>query len=634
MTGTYLIGALFFLALLGWAFALMMLCRRISMGAALIGALSFMLLAAYTGVIVLGFMRPTAYALIFGGLGCLAFGYTALRRRELTVALPLYLAMCAAYALLTVNIVVCDHDSMSFWMRAVKELFTFDRFYIRALNPMYHTDYIPMSSALQYCVVRVFGWRDAYPLFVTFACVAASICAIAELPRKRLCGLFLGGALFYAMSVFHTNYVTPRTDIPMCALFTAGLCILFLRRAERASQLTPVILLAGALTGLKIYIGLLFALSVCLSALYRAMRERRAKSASARAYAVAAAVGLALVLFVHFSWSGIYNFSIDKASYDTAVIEGTQTGSAPVFSLSYLVKGNPRTSRLMDSLTPEALRAVGALIADTARVYVNSRLVWIWLFVAGASLLLSRRERSARADYVHMLVAMLITGAVFVLGLFGSYFVQAETFGAATTYLTDAILPLCWFSLLVAFEALSESPMRKLAPVTAALMLAGLLVLSTPGKWLYRWTSLPYYHYEEAKLATDFYYEAIPGELNEGDAGKTALLIDCSEGATYFSSMSGKTHAYQYYALPTYVTVYQYEYGSEESLSNLYYGTVVDGLKEYHANILILNVDDEAFWQRMCSLIPLPEDAPMKGVYDVTFADDGAPTFTPRAKQQ
>ena len=173
-------GALFWVFLLGWGMLWMLLRPRLRAGAALLCGFASMLFVSYAGAIVLGAMAATAYGVMIAGLGGLIAGSAAaamngrsMRKRLCTPGLAVYAVLAAALVYLSRDVLIQDHDSLSYWARAVKELFTFERLYIHADATMFHTDYIPMLASLQYAIVRVFGWQDAYLAFVPAACFAA-----------------------------------------------------------------------------------------------------------------------------------------------------------------------------------------------------------------------------------------------------------------------------------------------------------------------------------------------------------------------------------------------------------------------------------------------------------------------------
>ena len=178
----------YFASLLGWALLWMALIRPLKLGQALLCAVCGMLLTAYIGVIVLPLRQAAAWLLMAGGLAALAAGVLLLlmnrrqlRQRVLRPSLLVWLLLCAACLWALNGVRIEDHDSYSYWMRIVRELYTDGRFPIHMDTNMSHTDYFPMLAALQYCVVQVFGWQDAGLLMVIATIILASCLAVGDL---------------------------------------------------------------------------------------------------------------------------------------------------------------------------------------------------------------------------------------------------------------------------------------------------------------------------------------------------------------------------------------------------------------------------------------------------------------------
>ena len=103
-----------------------------------------------------------------------------------------------------------------YWARAVRELYVFDRFYIHGDATMFHMDYIPLLASLQYCVMRVFGWKDTYLLYVTFACIAASAAAMVDVSSRRLpVRIVTAVVLACAFLALGQSVLTTRADVPL-----------------------------------------------------------------------------------------------------------------------------------------------------------------------------------------------------------------------------------------------------------------------------------------------------------------------------------------------------------------------------------------------------------------------------------
>lgn len=602
-------GMLFYLSVLGWALGLMMISRRLKSGAALMCSVCGMLLVSFWGGIMLEWLIPTAYVLMIGGLVCLVPGVMMafanrcdLRRRLFTPGLLFYALASAWVMFFTYGQLVQDHDSLSFWARAVKELYTFDLFYIRPGINMYHMDYIPLMASLQYSIERVFGWQDAYMTYVPAVCCITGIAAMSDvLPKKRR-GLLVAVLTTLAFGAFGFHFSTLRADGPMLLLFTSAVICLFFKEEE--GTFLPVAFAASVLTGFKIYTGLMYAVLLAAGMLCVWLKKRKDRNLLWMLL-----VSIVLILALQFGWSIKYNASM-----------AAKNGA--VASFAQLMSGNPRTGALMDSINPDSIAQFKELAAHTFTVYGQSRLVWVWPFViAAVALVLIHREKRGAA--FAMLGLLLIAAVIYLGGLFASYFVQAETSGAAVNYLSTASAPLLIASVFLAVYLADGIA----GYVLIALMAAGMIALNPP--------VLPEREEPEytgfAGLAYNYYYDELDGILTEEDFEKRAILIDATYEGTGMSQ-SGKTHSYQYFALPMRVEepIY-FPYGDYIELD---YHFDAEELYERVANspseLLLLRMEDELYWEAVRDALGLwgDWDEPM-GVYDIT-REDGEVVFTMR----
>lgn len=609
-------GALFFFSLLGYALAGMVFLPRLRMGAALLCACCAMLFVSFYGVIVAGWMAPVAYALLYGGLGCLALGAAAgvadrrgLRKRVLCPGLALYAGLCLFFALCSRGSLIQDHDSLSFWARSVKELFTFDTFYIRAGSTMFHKDYIPLLASLQYCIVRVFGWQDAYLSYVPIACAAVCAAAVSDLFAKRWMGLAAGLLTVLGYRAFGFDATSLRADGPMCLLFAAALITLYGRRDDEATAFAPALCASAVLTGFKIYSGLLYAALLALAMIFQ-WRGLRKAGASSRAAGWMALCALLLVLIMEAAWSAKYNLCALRAA-------GAQATLGAVFA------GNPRTGKLLHAFTPKNMARFQSLAAGTWDMYRASKLGWMWLAWLPAAGLWLAAPAQRRRRSLGLAGWLLLAALIYVLGLFGSYFVQAETADAAASYLVTATVPLLVGALFLALW-LTETR----APVACVAFVLGAafpLMLSPP--------SLPSaeapQYVDVAALANGFYQDEIT--LLPEDAGKRAILIECTWEASQIKSQSGKTHAYGYFGLPVRVEEPLYFlYGDYTQLETFDGDALLERIQNDDAELLLMRVEDELYWEEICYALDLSYDeAQSIGVYEIDRSDGGC-TFTLR----
>lgn len=644
MPANELSGALFFPALLGYALCLMLLVPKLRPGPALLSAYCGMLFASFYGVILLQIMVPAAYALMLGGLGALAAGiaglcanWRGLRTRVLSSGCLVYVLGAFACILLTRGMQITAHDDLSYWARAAKELFTYDRFYIHMDSTMFHTDYIPLFASLQYCVTRVFGWQEAYLAYVTFAGVLASLCALADMTPSKGWGFALASLLAYGFTVYGFTYFQLRADGPMCMLFVAALLCLYAREGDDTAALLPTVSAAAILPGVKIYSGLLFGVVLAACLLWEGRRTSRSAKArgarSGRASRWAGSAALALIALLQLSWSGLYHHASAVAAYENASAVAAFTGEAfsgvrPVFSLADLFSGNPRNTALWNAFTPENLRYVGGLISDTLSSYLHSALPYALLFMLS---LLLVRDRNSRSRVAGSLAATLSASLLYLIGLFGSYFVQAETSGAALNYLNTASTPIVLVSLFYAVRAASGGRLKRRGLLLTALMTAGLLVLTPPAQWASRLT-VQTSDSNASALAREFFNEEIADQIEPQDAERHAMLIDCTYEASQIKSESGKTHAYHYYGAPLRLHVWQYPYGNYDALDFIDQEALWQALNQNRCELLILRVEDELYWDALRDALELEDSAEPIAVYDVR-RENGAISLKQRASQ-
>ena len=638
-------GSLFFLCILGYALLFMLFSPGLTAGGALLCSVCGMLFVSFYGCIMAGLMAPTAYVLLYGGLACLALGLVCalldkrgLRRRLLSPGL-LFFAVISVIAVLDARgSLIQDHDSLSYWARAVRELFTFERFYIHADATMFHQDYIPLMAALEYCIVRVFGWQDAYLYYVSAACIGASVAAVTDLlPKKRLAIPF-SVLLYCAFCTFGFRLLNLRSDSPMTAVFAAGLITLLARRDDRASAFLPAVCACAVLVGFKIYSGLMFAAVIALALIAECISLR--KKPALRTALVMTVVSIVLILCLQFGWSALYNVSKAQAAAGAAAAKAAylgqevQTGAAAV-GVGALLSGNPRTAQLLQSLTPEKIQKVLDMARTTMAGYAASSLIWAWPFVLAALALSLLSRSSGRGRAVKMIIFALIAGVIYVLGLFGSYFVQAETSGAANTYLQTATTPLMVVSVFLTMWLARE---KRSAPGFAVLcaMAVGMFIIAPPSYLLI--SSEPQQYESFAALANEFRTDVLDGQLAEEDHGKRALLIECSYGATQVKSPSGKTHAYAYFTLPLRMTEpLYYTYGDYTQLEEGIDGeALLNMIKSRRCELLILRIEDELYWDEIAYALDLygDWDGPI-GVYDIEYEpEDDSFTFSFRGGEE
>ncbi len=635
-------GVLFFVAVLGYAMLVMLAMPKMKAGHALLCSVCGMLCVAYYGVIIAGWMVPVAYVLMAGGLAGFAAGAVGAALNLRTLRLRLLSPGMLVFVLLSLFsiygsqfVLIQDHDSLSYWARAVKELYTFDRFYIHENATMFHTDYIPLMAALQYCVVRVFGWQDAYPTFVASVCIAASVAAVAETFKKHWVAVIMSVLFVYAYRLFGFGLHDMRADGPMLMVFTAGLLSLLSREDNSWTSLLPSLAVCAVLVGFKIYSGLMFAVVILLGLIVE-WRGAAKKKVSCRNLAIVTIVSAVLIIALQMSWSILYNYTTAAAEAEKIILRAEYAGntvseSDAAVSVGQLLSGNPRTAELMQSFTPEKIERFLALAGETLRTYVSSKLIWIWLFLIPVVALGALASREKRAAAIKTVILLIVAAFIYLMGLFGSYFVQAETAGAAMGYLSTASAPILIAALFL--TAWMGQDNARAAVVGLAAMTGGLLLLESPAVLLPENEKPEYVH--EAALAVDFYEYDMEGLFTEEDYGKRALLLESSYQATEVSSRSGKTHAYAYFGLPVRVLepVY-YVYGDYTQLENFDAEWLRQYIIDRRCELLIVRVEDFLYWEEISAALGLyGEYDDCIGVYDVTY-EDGELSFAFRLPEE
>ena len=639
-------GSIFFLSLLGYAFLGMLLLPRLKMGAALLSAFCGMLLAAYWLVIILQVMAPAAYGLMLGGLGALALGLGAvalnrrgMRSRVCSVALFGYLGLSLVFVLAYREAAIVDHDSYSFWMRAVRELFLFDSTYFNPQSNISHSDYNPIFAALQYCIVRVFGWQDAYLLYGIAAALVTSLCAVSDLiPKKAYGGLFLVVAL--AMYVLGELGVKETSaNGPLAPVFFGGVICLCFRKDESPASLLPVLAVMAVLPALKLYSGLMFAMALLVVMLLAARKPKAGEGGRMPLrYAV---LGCCLILLMEGSWSGFYHFQTRKVSYETGLAQAAFAGeapagaAAPVFQLSDLVSGNPRNESLAHALTPENTQKVLGLMGETAGLYFRSILPYAWLSLLPLLWILRKSKGALPFRIKTALWVCVGVFLCFTLGMFAGYYVQAEISGGAVVYLRTVSLPLVLLALFVCAVAAADRGHE--ARAFARVMMAAWVALAVIGNPVRPFLPAPPPQGEEsitfASYTLDFFQEELPPLLLPQDAGSRALLMDSTWEASQIKSKSGITHAYQYYALPMRLSVTQYPYGDYDQLEGIDKEGIDYAMDRTRSNLLILRLEDDLYRDAFAEALEIETDAQMPWILDVE-RENGALTYTLRNQEE
>ena len=614
-----LIGGLFFISLLGYAWLLMLCLPKLNFGQSLITALCAMLWLAYVGVIILGILTPTAYTLIIGGLASFAGGLVCqflnirkLRKRTNTVGLYVYLLLALVMVIVPQGYKSYFHDDFSFWLRAVRELYIFDEFYINPTvrGAMYHTDYIPLFASLQYCVVRVFGWQDAFVSFPTFACLLSGIALLCDYIKKKGIAIIFAIVGVYILPVFGFDWLSIRADAWMLSLFTTSLIAYSFRKDNNYNSLLPIIMTCSIIAGTKIYSGLMMGAILCLAIFLDAFKQRNPQER--KRLWLAFSLSVLGLLFMHFSWSIVYHVS-------TAYAEGR------AISFNTLFQGNHRTGDLVSKFSMDSLSNANSLLKQAFVIFLGSRQVYIWVGSLLLVIALNIFPIVKKATVNKLFSMLLLCCMLYILGFWGSFFVQAETFNNTILYFATITTPLAIAILFVLAHALDQattSVYKVLCGVALLTYSAMMGILNPPSHFVY--SLIPREPYVSAfKLADDYYENYIGDQLTADDWGKHALLLECSEDASLIRSPSYKTHTYQYHGLPLRVTVRQFAYESYDVLKYLKGAWLDDIVRQNGYDMILLRIDDEPYWEAFSTMMGVESTGDAHSVYDIIPDGDG-----------
>lgn len=631
----------YFASLLGWALLWMALIRPLKLGQALLCAVCGMLLTAYIGVIVLPLRQATAFLLMAGGLAALAAGLALLlfnrrqlRQRVLRPNLLVWLLLCAGCLLALKDVRITDHDSYSYWMRIVRELYTDGRFPIHMDANMGHSDYFPLLASLQYCVVRVFGWQDAGLLMVIASAILASCMAVGDLLEGKWLPALTGAVLAYLFSTFGLTIFSTRGDGPMAALLTAGLLSLFFRRDDRPASWLPSLCAAAVLTGMKIYSGLLFALVIGASMLFSIPGVKKS-GRPVRALRWMSWLAVLLPVIVHFSWSILYHYH-SQLAYEQAELAKAAYGLTPAVtsvsapSLASLLGGNPRTGELMGSLSSDLWERLQPLVAQFGDSLWHSDYPWLLVGAGLAIVLAAFQPRARRRRTLGALLALAVAALCYTVGLIAGFVVQEEIAAVALNYMNTALTPvlMLFVFLLIRLLAGQDEAWRFPAQLPArwavAAILPLMLLIQPPEVFT---GQLPLQNDDGIfrPFALEYYEEELGGFPFEEYANRHALLIDCSYSAAEIKSTSGKTHIYQYYALPMRMHIVQYPVEDYDRLGELTTENLYRLLRENRCDFLFLRIDDYLYWDQIDEALGLEEQCDWPepvGVYAVSYEGD------------
>lgn len=107
-------------------------------------------------------------------------GQTAILNKNDLFILLVYVVCIFGFITVLADGALKVHDAYSFWARAARELYLFDKGYFNADTNIAHWDYNPIFATLQYAITKVFGWNTKYLFFVIIGGFVTSMCAIMD----------------------------------------------------------------------------------------------------------------------------------------------------------------------------------------------------------------------------------------------------------------------------------------------------------------------------------------------------------------------------------------------------------------------------------------------------------------------
>ncbi len=464
---------LFFLSLLGFACLFSTLNSKMRSGASLICAFSSMLALSYIGVVLLNDFVCTPYLLMYGGLlslaGCIVFRYISQKKgksflpffNQTTIT---YLIISFLFSVLVIGCQLKWHDEYSFWARAAKELFLFEKPYFNAHTNMLNRDYIPLFASLQVCIGKVFSWSNTALYAVIIACYACTISALVDLLKstdklkKALLALALVIAIPYSHVKFNFTYLSP--DGPLAMLFATGLLTCIFRNNNKPTSFLPLLFILFILPGIKIYSGLMFAIVLFILLLVELKKANTQTPAPKKQHVCLILCALFMMLFVQLTWSAYSNFGFEKAHVEEqhlqqAYLNDAETADvqAPQFSLSMFFKGNERNQLLKDKHLATSQGDIKNALhfflfaPSTSNIFPFSVYALYVLLMFVSLLLLSKQNRKRQFSVA---LYILIASICYIIGIMFTLLVQPDAYNSTNRYLAVLLLTLwvCFFFFL------------------------------------------------------------------------------------------------------------------------------------------------------------------------------------------
>lgn len=628
MGGIFFMWAIFFfISLLGWGIAIKALMPAIKLGVSIFCAFISMLLFSYTSMIVFGIFAPSAYLLIWGGI--IAFvvvgvfnlykyqkGQSGILEKEDLFVVLVYGVCAVGFVAVLSDGTLKAHDAYSFWARAARELYLFNKGYFNADTNIAHWDYNPIFATLQYAITKVFGWSTKYLYFVIIGCFVASMCAIMDSIKAGYKAkiVFLILTVFFYPSIAMT-YSTAflGADGSMALLFVVGVLSWCGREKNDFISALPVVLSAIILPAVKLYSGLMLAavLIIMIGISFWKNRDRYIKISL-----LAMIIG---VLYMQFSWSAYYNYNADKAAFERRVanyeyqgIENDISSEEPHFKISYFFKGNPRTKQLSTDVNGNTISEMIVLSKSSIKMLMVGSLynspmsiTTMVLLTIIAYLFLAREEKKVSERRMkNTAIWLLVAAVIYICGMFGTYIVQPGTANEPIRYVGVVVIPMVISLLYYACEYWGDQR-EQLSGISKNILLAVMLILVLGSNSLRLWNAYSAdesLEYQPAAYARNMLENEF-GVITDYVSNDERILIIDNKKENAGLGDSGVVYAYQYYMLPSRGRMLYFDFGDKgaaESMTDEYLEAV---LLQSRIDVMAIVADGEEIRERLSSIL-------------------------------
>ena len=628
---------LYFIALIGYAMLLKHLFPNMQTGNSLVGSSLLMLSTSYFTVIILGSYVLFPYVIIWGGfLTCISLiVYSLIKKKNTCIdcSLILWIIVCLTLCTLLREGIFISHDNYSFWGRAVRELYLFEDFYINANSNMAHTDYNPIIASLQYCVVKVTGWRNASLFYVIISIVSSIIVSLSQLITKRkknlgLQILFIGMCLILLPTI-HSTFATSFLGADsMLALFPLwGTVIYYQQQDDLHGTRFLLILLAFVLPAIKLYSGMLFLLCIVASIVIHSFRTQKE---NAKWWALPTLM-LFFAMFMQLSWSYKYNYHTElqyaqRTAEQNAWLNHTvsaETADIP-FSFSYFIKGNPRNEEIKEVITHDSLSESGSVIKKGIQSILCSPIyssqltesaVVLLIFLLFWALCLHNKTITQR----HMEYGtLLIAGSIYFVGILITYLVQPATLTGTTRYFGVVVIIWLFYVLLLLFEESATNDKVKLLLI----LVVALFVSNTN-----------MYNSIHAYVASDAQEPVVAQDMKSNlndiiiplsgvKAEDRILIIDAMNWGTWSNNglNSFAKYYYQYEFLPARATILSSYRADYSNLDQLQIEEINAAVSSSRSDYVLINCNDANYAMKYYSMFDVPGNATMPWLFKVNVS--------------